>query len=44
MKEILKGVERKISPVEYLLIWFGIVGAAVGLSLSKEMIFSTDFK
>lgn len=44
MKEILNSVERKSSPVEYLLIWFGIVGAAVGLSLPKEMIFGTDFK
>jgi hypothetical protein len=34
---MLKGIEREVSPVEYLMIWFGIVGAAVGLSLPKEM-------
>ena len=37
MESYLKGIDREVSPVEYLMIWIGIVGAAVGLSLPKAI-------
>ena len=37
MDSYLKGVDKDASPVEYLMIWIGIVGAAVGLSLPKAI-------
>ncbi|KAL2046092.1 hypothetical protein N7G274_001539 [Stereocaulon virgatum] len=42
MKDMLKGIEREVSPAEYLMIWFGKVGASVGLSLPIEMISGTN--
>ena len=42
MKDMLKGIEREVSPAEYLMIWFGIVGASVGLSLPIEMVSWTN--
>ncbi len=37
MDSYLKGIDREVSPVEYLMIWIGIVGAAVGLSLPNAI-------
>ena len=38
MREVLGGVKGEFSPVEYLMLWIGLVGSAVGLSLPKEMV------
>lgn len=38
MGNILGGLKGEVSPVEYLMLWIGLVGSAVGLSLPKEMI------
>ena len=38
MRNILGGVKEEVSPVEYLMLWIGLVGIAVGLSLPKEMV------
>lgn len=37
MSGIVKGIEREVSSVEYLMIWMGVVGAAVGLNLPKAI-------
>lgn len=37
MCDILGGIEGEVSPVEYLMLWIGLVGSAVGLSLPKEI-------
>ena len=37
MDNYLKGIDREVSPVEYLMIWIGIVGATVGLSLPNAI-------
>ena len=38
MGEILEAKEREVSPVEYLMVWIGLVGNAVGLALSKDTV------
>ena len=38
MRNILGGIKEKVRPVEYLMLWIGLVGSAVGLSLPKEII------
>lgn len=38
MRDILGGIKREVSPVEYLMLWIGLVGSAVGLSLPKEVV------
>ncbi len=38
MGEILRGIKKAVIPLEYLMIWTGVVGGAVGLSLPTEMI------
>ncbi len=38
MGEILRGLGRGISSLEYLMIWIGVVAGAVGLSLPRDMI------
>ena len=38
MRDILGGVNGEVSPVEYLILWIGLVGSAVGLTLPKEII------
>lgn len=30
-------LDRDISPIEYLMMWFGIIAAAVGLTVSTEV-------
>ena len=37
MCSILDGPMGEASPAEYLMLWVGLVGSAVGLSLPKEM-------
>ncbi len=37
MRNILGGIKGAVSPLEYLMLWIGLVGIAVGLSLPKEM-------
>lgn len=38
MRNILGGVKGEVSPVEYLMLWVGLVGITVGLSLPKDII------
>lgn len=38
MRDILGGIKGEVSPVAYVMLWIGLVGSAVGLSLPKEMI------
>ena len=38
MRNILGGFKQKASPIDYLMLWFGLVGSAVGLGLPKEMV------
>ena len=38
MREVLGGMTENSSPVKYLILWMGIVGSAVGLSLPKSTI------
>ena len=38
MRDVLGGVKGKFSLVEYLMLWIGLVGSAVGLNLPKEMV------
>lgn len=38
MSDILRGFERAIEPLEYLMIWIGLVGIAVGLSLPRDVV------
>lgn len=38
MRKILGGMKGEVSPVEYLMLWIGLVGIAVGLSLPKEIV------
>ena len=35
MRELIGA--RKVSGIQYLLIWFGLIGASVGLHLPKEL-------
>ncbi len=42
MRNVLAAVKRDLSPIEYLMLWVGLVGSAVGLSLPKEMISEVD--
>ena len=37
MRNILGGIKRTVSPLEYLMLWIGLVGSAVGLSLPNEI-------
>lgn len=37
MRNILGGIAKDISPVEYLMLWVGLVGNTVGLVLPKEI-------
>ena len=37
MRDILAVIERHVSPMEYLVLWIGLVGTAVSLSLPKEI-------
>ena len=38
MRNILGGINKEVSPMEYLMLWIGLVGNSVGLSLPKEII------
>lgn len=38
MCDILGGIKGETTPLEYLVIWTGLVGVTVGLSLPKDMI------
>ena len=38
MREIVCHAEGEIDPLGYLMIWCGIVGTSVGLSLPKEIV------
>jgi hypothetical protein len=38
MRVITRSIKEEITPLEYLMIWVGLVGAAVGLTLPKEMV------
>ena len=38
MRNILGGIKQTASPLDYLMLWLGLVGSAVGLSLPKEMV------
>lgn len=38
MRDILGGVKGGVSPVEYLMLWIGLVASAVGLSLPTEIV------
>ena len=40
MRSILGGFSKDVSPKEYLMLWVGLVGNVVGLSLPKEMMWS----
>ena len=42
MRNILVGIKEEVSPVEYLMLWIGLVGSAVGLSLPKEIALERD--
>lgn len=35
MRELLRG--RRVSPVEYLMIWLGLVGSCVGLHIPRDV-------
>ena len=35
MRELLGG--RDVKPLEYLLVWLGLVGSCVGLFVPKEL-------
>lgn len=37
MCNTLVGIKEEVSPVEYLMLWIGLVGSAVGLTLPKEI-------
>lgn len=37
MQNILGGIKGEVSPVKYMILWIGIVGSVVGLSLPKEI-------
>ena len=37
MRNILGGIQINVGPREYLTLWVGLVGNAVGLSLPKEI-------
>lgn len=41
MSEILSSLTHEVSPEQYLMIWLGLVGSAVGLTLPKEMAISS---
>ena len=38
IRNVLGGIKGQVSAVEYLMLWIGVVGSAVGLSLPKEMV------
>ena len=42
MRHLLGGIKGEVSPVEYLMLWIGLVGCAVGLSLPKEIVSETE--
>ncbi|KAL8822315.1 MAG: hypothetical protein Q9191_006946 [Dirinaria sp. TL-2023a] len=35
-----KEEEREVSPIEYLMTWFGLVGSSVGLHIPRELAFA----
>lgn len=37
MNNIIGNTSQKVSAEEYLIIWIGLVGSAVGLTLPKEI-------
>ena len=37
MQDIVGGLKGESDSIGYLMIWFGLVGTAVGLSLSKDI-------
>ena len=37
MRELCRAVGETVAPLQYLLLWLGIVGGAVGLALPAEM-------
>ena len=37
MREIISSMKRQVSPQEYLMIWIGLVGNTVGLTVPKEL-------
>lgn len=41
MSEILSSVKHAVTPEKYLMIWLGLVGSAVGLTLPKEVAISS---
>ena len=38
MRVLTHRIEKQVSPWEYLVIWVGLVGGVVGLSISKESV------
>lgn len=38
IREILSNGSHAVGPLSYLMIWMGVVGAAVGLYLPKAMV------
>lgn len=38
MRNILSDMEGNVNPVEYMMLWIGLVGSTVGLSLPKEIV------
>lgn len=38
MRSITNGIEKQVTSLEYLMVWIGLVAAAVGLSLPKELV------
>ena len=42
MRNVLGGMNGEVPPVKYLMLWIGLVGSAVGLSLPKEIVSKRD--
>ena len=41
MSDVVQGIGKEIRPIEYLMIWTGVIGVTVGLSFPKGIVIPT---